>query len=105
MSRVTFEEFYPGYLAAHADPRTRAVHAGGLLSGVTVGMVGLLQRKPAYLAAGLALGYLPAWASHLAFEENVPKTFEDPLNSLRGDVLMAYQLLTGRLPAVQPPAA
>ena len=99
---MTFEEFYPEYLAAHSDPRTRAVHAVGLVSGLTVGTLGLLQRKPKYLAAGLALGYLPAFASHWIFEGNQPKTFEQPLNSFRGDFVMVFQLLTGKFGA--PPA-
>ena len=99
---MTFEEFYPEYLAAHSDPRTRAVHAVGLVSGLTVGTLGLLQRKPKYLAAGLALGYLPAFVSHWIFEGNQPKTLQQPLNSFRGDFVMVFQLLTGKLGA--PPA-
>jgi hypothetical protein len=94
---MTFEEFYPEYLAAHMDPRTRAVHAVGLVSGLTVGTLGILQRKPKYLAAGLALGYLPAIVSHWVFEGNQPKTFTQPLNSFRGDFVMVFQLLTGQL--------
>jgi hypothetical protein len=103
---MTFEEFYPEYLTAHSDPRTRAVHAVGLISGLTVGTIGLLRRKPRYLAAGLALGYLPAFVSHWVFEGNQPKTFEQPLNSFRGDFVMVFQLLTGTLAAdSQKPAA
>lgn len=95
---MTFEEFYPTYLAAHADPRTRAVHATGLVSALTVASIGLLTRRPHWLIAALALGYLPAFVSHWIFEENQPKTFEDPINSFRGDFVMTYQLLTGTLP-------
>ena len=94
---MTFEEFYPEYLAAHSDPRTRAVHAAGLLSGLTVGVLGLVQRNPRYLLSGLALGYLPAFVSHWMFERNQPKTFAHPLHSFRGDFVMVYQVLTGRL--------
>jgi hypothetical protein len=96
---MTFDEFFPEYLAAHSDPRTRAVHAAGLLSGLTVGVLGILGRKPKYILGGLALGYVPAWFSHLAFEGNIPKTFEHPLHSFRGDFVMVYKLLTGRLAA------
>ena len=99
---MTFEEFYPEYLAAHADARTRAVHAVGLVAGLTVGTLGLLQRKRNYVLAGLALGYLPAFVSHWIFEGNQPKTLEQPLNSFRGDFVMVYQLLTGRLAAGPP---
>jgi hypothetical protein len=94
---MTFDEFFPEYLEAHADPRTRAVHAAGLLSGLTVGVLGILGRKPKYLLGGLALGYLPAFVSHWVFEGNQPKTFEHPFLSFRGDFVMVYRLLTGQL--------
>ena len=96
---MKFAEFYPGYLAAHEDPRTRAVHAVGLLSGITVGMAGLLTGRPKWIVPALALGYLPALASHWIFEKNQPKTFEDPVNSFKGDFVMVWQLLTGTLQA------
>jgi hypothetical protein len=94
---MTFDEFFPEYLEAHSDPRTRAVHAAGLLTGLAVAAAGILRRKPKYLLGGLALGYIPAWISHLVFEGNVPKTFEQPLLSFRGDFVMVYRLLRGQL--------
>lgn len=98
---MTFAEFYPTYLAAHANPRTRAVHATGLVSALTIACAGLVTRKPHWLVVALAIGYLPAFVSHWVFEENQPKTFEDPVNSFKGDFVMVYQLLTGTLPARQ----
>ena len=68
----SFEEFYPEYLAAHADPRTRAVHAVGLLSGVTVGVSGLSTRRPGWILPALALGYLPAFVSHWVWRRTSP---------------------------------
>ncbi len=96
---MTFAEFYPEYLAAHRDPRTKMVHAAGLLSGVAVGLSAILLRKPALLLGGLALGYFPAFVSHWVFEKNQPKTLEHPGLSFCGDFVMVYQLLTGSLPA------
>lgn len=94
---MTFEEFYPEYLAAHRDRRTKMVHAAGLLSGLAVGLGGLVRRRPSWLLAGLALGYLPAFVSHWVFEKNQPKTLEHPGLSFCGDFVMVYQLLTGTL--------
>jgi hypothetical protein len=94
---VTFAQFYPEYLAAHADRRTKIVHATGLLAGLTVGLSGVVLRRPAWIAAGLALGYLPAFVSHWVFEKNQPKTLEHPALSLCGDFVMVYQFLTGAL--------
>lgn len=94
---MTFEEFYPEYLGAHRDRRTKIVHAVGLLSGLTVGLSGIALRRPAWLLAGLALGYLPAFVSHWVFEKNQPKTLEHPGLSFCGDFVMVYQFLTGSL--------
>jgi hypothetical protein len=97
---MTFEEFMPDYLAAHSDRRTQVIHAAGTIAGVTIVAAAALQRKPKWLLAGLAAGYLPAWLSHWAIERNQPKTFKHPLLSLRGDFVMAGRLLTGKLPRV-----
>jgi hypothetical protein len=94
---MTFAQFYPEYLAAHRDRRTKIVHSVGLLSGLTVGLTGIALRRPALLAGGLALGYLPAFVSHWVFEKNQPKTLEHPALSFCGDFVMVYQFLTGRL--------
>ncbi|MBV8531086.1 MAG: DUF962 domain-containing protein [Candidatus Eremiobacteraeota bacterium] len=94
---MTFKEFYPEYLAAHRDHRTKIVHAVGLISGLSVGLVGILTRRPALIAGGLALGYLPAFVSHWVFEKNQPKTLEHPGLSFCGDFVMVYQFLTDQL--------
>jgi len=94
---MTFEEFYPEYLAAHRDRRTKLVHTVGLLSGLAVGLTGLVTRRPALALMGLALGYLPAFVSHWVFEKNQPKTLEHPGLSFCGDFVMVYQFLTGQL--------
>lgn len=94
---MTFEEFYPEYLLAHRDRRTKIVHAVGLLSGLAVALSGVALRRPRWLLAGLALGYLPAFVSHWVFEKNQPKTFENPILSFRGDFVMVYEALTGTL--------
>lgn len=94
---MTFAEFYPEYLGAHRDRRTKLVHTIGLLSGLAVGAVGIATRRPALIAGGLALGYLPAFVSHWVFEKNQPKTLEHPALSFCGDFVMVYQFLTGKL--------
>jgi hypothetical protein len=71
---MTFAEFYPEYLAAHRDRRTKAVHSAGLLGGLALSVTGIALRRRTLLAGGLALGYLPAFVSHWVFEKNQPKT-------------------------------
>jgi hypothetical protein len=94
---VTFAAFYPEYLQAHIDPRTRLIHTVGLLSGLAVGLTGIATRKPKRILTGLALGYLPAFVSHWVFEKNQPKTFRQPVLSFAADFAMVYQVLTGTL--------
>ena len=101
---MTFEEFYPEYLAAHRDRRTKIVHSAGLLSGLALGLTGVLLRRPRLVAAGFALGYLPAFVSHWVFERNQPKTFEHPALSFCGDFVMVYEFLTGKFDERQEPA-
>lgn len=95
---MTFDEFFPEYLAAHRDRRTRIVHVSGLLAGLGIAAAATVRRKPAWLLGALAAGYLPAFATHWIWEKNQPKTFEHPVLSFRADFVMAYQFLTGRLP-------
>ena len=94
---MTFEEFLPEYLAAHADRRTQVVHALGTAASVALAGAAVVRRKPVLLPIALAAGYVPAWLSHLLIEKNVPKTLTYPLFSLRGDFVMAYRLVTGQL--------
>jgi hypothetical protein len=97
--RMTFDEFLPQYLEAHADRRTQVVHAFGTVAAVALLTVAAIKRKPQLAAAELAAGYVPAWLSHVVIEGNTPKTFAYPLFSLRGDFVMTYKLLRGELPA------
>ncbi len=94
---MSFDEFWPRYLRAHSDPRTRALHVGGTLAATAIVLAGLAMRKPWLAAAGLAAGYGPAWFSHAFIEHNKPETFRAPLASLRGDYLMAWHVLRGSI--------
>jgi hypothetical protein len=87
-----FEDFWPYYLGEHADSRTRLLHRAGTSTGLLLGVVALLTRRPRFLLAGLVAGYGAAWLSHAAIEHNRPATFSHPLWSLRGDL----RLLVGR---------
>jgi len=63
------------YLAAHANPRTRALHYPGAILGVAslvaVGATGDWR----WLSAALVAGYALAWLGR-PFEHNRPATFE-----------------------------
>jgi|SRR5579884_645584 hypothetical protein len=94
---MTFREFWPRYLEAHRDPRTRLFHVAGTLTGTAMVIGAVTLRKPWLAAAGLAAGYGPAWFSHAFFEHNRPETFRAPFSSLAADFVMAYHVLRGTI--------
>ncbi len=94
---MRFEEFWPRYLAAHRDPRTRAMHVAGTLAGSALVLAAAATRTPWLALAGLAAGYGPAWASHFFIEKNRPETLRAPLASLAADYRMAWHVLRGTI--------
>jgi hypothetical protein len=94
---ASFREFYPHYLAQHANLTSRRLHVWGTLLALVVGSLALLRGRPDFVPLALAAGYLPAWAGHLFFERNFPATLRHPLYSLRGDFTMLFETLCGRL--------
>lgn len=97
MQRKTFAAFWPEYLGAHRDPRTRAVHYLGTILGVVSFLVFLATGGWLFLVAAPILGYGLAMPSHRLFEGNLPKTFEHPALSFASDFYMLYLWATGRL--------
>jgi hypothetical protein len=97
VAAVTYGEFWPRYLAAHADKRTRALHYIG--SGLALGVIiaAILTRSWWWLFASPVAGYAFAWVGHAAFEKNRPETFSHPLWSLYSDFRMVSLFLCGRL--------
>ena len=94
---MTYAEFWPRYLGAHRDPRTRVLHYLGTLGAVSLIAVAVAARDWRWLIAAPILGYGPAWLGHLVFERNRPETFAHPAWSLLSDLRMVGLFLTGRL--------
>lgn len=93
------DAFWLRYLRAHANPRTRTIHAAGTVLATTVAALALVRRDPKLIAAALVCGYAPAWYTHAFIERNRPETFSAPLRSLASDYAMCWKLLTGTLDA------
>ena len=96
---MTYAEFWPLYLAAHADRRTRALHYIGTSAVLLAIAVALATREWWWLAAAPVVGYACAWTGHFAFERNKPETFGLPFWSLYSDFRMLALFLAGRLAA------
>ena len=94
---MSFAQFWPRYLDAHRDPRTRFFHVAGTMAATAFVVTAAAARKPWLLAAGFAAGYGPAWFSHAFFERNRPETFRAPFSSLAADFVMAWHVLRGTI--------
>jgi hypothetical protein len=94
---MTYAEFWPRYLAAHRDPRTKALHFIGTGSGVVLLLLAALTRDWRFLVAAPIVGYACAWTGHAVFEHNRPETFGHPFWSLYSDLRMLTLFLAGRL--------
>ena len=103
-----FRDFYPYYLAEHADRRCRALHYIGSTLVLVVLAYAVITQQWLWLVLLPILGYGFAWCGHFVFEKNKPATFKYPLYSLLGDWVMYGQFLL-RLVGIKvgptPPAA
>ncbi|MGR4064696.1 MAG: Mpo1-like protein [Vulcanimicrobiaceae bacterium] len=96
---MDFEAFWARYLAAHRDPRTRALHVAGTIAASALVGTAIAFRKPWLAVAGLVAGYGPAWFAHAVFERNRPATFQAPVASFVADYFMAWHVLRGTIDA------
>jgi hypothetical protein len=93
---ASFREFYPYYLQQHCNPISRRLHVTGTLLAIVFAVAALLSGHWLVLLAVPVAGYGFAWAGHLLFEHNSPATFTNPLYSLRGDLTLLGEVLSGR---------
>src|SRR5438094_1456006 len=95
--RMKYAEFWPRYLGAHVDPRTRALHYLGTAGALACIAGAAIAGDWRWLMAAPIVGYGPAWLAHAAFERNRPETFSHPVWSLISDFRMLGMFLAGRL--------
>ena len=96
---MTYGEFWPTYLNAHRDPRSRAVHYAGTAAAVALLALAAFELDWRFLIAAPVAGYAPAWFGHAVFEHNRPATFGHPAWSLVSDFRMLGLFLSGKLGA------
>ena len=94
----SFSEFFPYYLAEHADPVCRGLHYIGTTLATLTLVYALYSQTWLLLLAFPVIGYGFAWVGHFIFEKNKPATFDCARWSLMGDYKMYWLFITGRLP-------
>jgi hypothetical protein len=93
----TYGEFWPHYLRAHRDRRTRGLHYAGTSLGVLLVLAAVLEGDWRFLIAAPIVGYAFAWIGHFGFEGNKPATFGHPFWSFASDFRMLALCARGRL--------
>ena len=98
MQIKSFAEFWPFYVRAHSQPRTRVLHAiGSTLALVCIALA--IAVSPWFLIGAPLIGYSFAWYAHFFVEHNKPATFGHPFYSLAADYVMMWKMATGRMAA------
>ena len=92
-----YADFWPHYLRAHRDKRTRAAHYLGTSTGLLCLLAAPLAGSWRLAVAAPVVGYGCAWFGHVVFEGNRPATFGHPLWSFYSDFRMMGLALTRRL--------
>jgi hypothetical protein len=95
---ASFREFYPFYLAEHANRTCRRLHVVGSTLVIACVVALVVTGSWWWLAAALVCGYGFAWVGHFFFEHNRPATFRHPVYSFVGDWVLYAQVLSGRIP-------
>ena len=93
----SFEDFWRHYLREHSRPETRALHIAGTAIAAASLAAWLATGRTRYLGLALVGSYGPAWLGHYLYERNKPASFNNPLWSLRADLLMFKKWLDGDL--------
>jgi hypothetical protein len=98
----SFAEFYPYYLAEHANPVCRGLHYVGSIGALLIVAWAISTGQYLWILAAPLSGYSMAWIGHFFFEHNKPATFKYPLWSFIGDWVMLKDFLTGKIKQKMP---
>lgn len=96
---MTFREFWPHYLRAHRDPRTRAAHYVATIVAFSAIGAAIYYQAPMIALGAIAVSYAIALASHAIFERNQSLVLVNPAWGALSDLKMCWLALTGGLAA------
>lgn len=96
-TKLSFAEFYAGYLAAHSLRASRQLHFFGSSCTLAFLVALALSGNIWWLLAAVMSFCVFAAIRHYRFERNLPYSFRHPLYSFVSAWLMYCQLLTGQI--------
>jgi hypothetical protein len=96
---MTFREFWPHYLRAHRQPRTRVAHYVATIIAFSAIAAAIYYQMPLIALGAIAVSYAIALASHAIFERNHSLVFVNPAWGALSDLKMCWLALTGGLAA------
>ena len=94
---MKFKEFYVYYLTQHSNRSTRRWHFTGTTLAILILLGALIKQDWSLLWYVPVAGYGLAWLSHWFFEKNNPASFKNPILSLRADLKMYWEMVTGKI--------
>ena len=94
-----FSEFWPDYVRAHQNSRTRSLHFWGTTNLIFWLVLALYKRDFRLFIWAITSSYSMAWIGHFFVEGNHPLTFKYPVRSAFGDLLMYSKILRGEMDA------
>lgn len=96
---MTFRQFWPHYLRAHRQPRTRVAHYVATIVAFAAIGAATYYGVPLIALGAIAVSYVIALASHRIFERNRSLVFVNPAWGALADLKMCWLALTGSLAA------
>jgi hypothetical protein len=97
--QTAFDAFWLEYVREHSHPLNRKLHMIGMSLALACVVAGILKRRVSLLLLAPVLGYGLSWCGHFFVEKNTPKSFSQPLFSLRAAALLYWKTLTGEMEA------
>lgn len=96
--RDRIDAFWPTFLAAHLDRRTRICHLAG--NAIFFAVLAWAAGTGRYAWMSICfIGYAPSWIGHFIFEKNSPVTLGSPVISGLCDLKMLGLTFAGKLDA------
>jgi len=92
-----FDGFWPLYLRAHRNRRTRAAHYAGILFGTAMTVAAIAAWSVWPLLAGIGGAFAVTVSSHFLFEGRRPLLVGNPLLAAAADLRMLWLAAAGRL--------